>query len=472
MSRNKPEIQTSPQSVHHFSLPAYQIFAPTGLIQIKGLYHLFLLKKALNHIEGAIEWAHLESNNLLHWKEQKAIVTESKKGQIYSGYVIYDHKNTSGLGNSSRYPLIAIYNNKQSESSFYLMYSKDQGVTWENYSKGHVLDTKRSTSADPFIFWHDASAKWIMLITVPNEYKVQFYASKNLIKWDFISDFGGHPSFNKKWTHATLALCQSNQNKEIFKWVLMIGMSEGDICNRYFVGEFDGKSFKCDHALDTLLRIDYGKDFYAPTMCTMQGYQGVILTGQCCHPKYQEILPTHGWKGMLTLPHILHVGREADGTFRLVHSWVGSWVEQRNTGYEFSKSSMTNEVEWAVPVTDEMEFDLLIDSHKGCTIEFDFGSKTKLLLTWDVIHHTMTLDRTSKNLGFDPAYYSLDHATISNGHILSIKIILDKYSIEILADGGRVSMTSLLFSPHPLQRFRIIGKQFAAGGKIWSLGKH
>lgn len=419
-----------------------------------------------------MEWAHLESNDLLQWKELTVIAPDSKNRQLLSGYIIYDNKNTSGLGNTNRNPLIAIFNYKNSDTSFYLMFSKDQGATWENHSKGPVLETKKASSRDPFIFWHDASSKWIMLVTISNEYKVQIYASKNLIRWDLISDFGGHPSFNKKWVHATMALCQGIHKKDVFKWVLMIGMSEGDICNRYFVGEFDGKSFKCDHALDTLLRIDHGKDFYAPTLCPIHGNAGVILTGQFCHPIYQEFLPTHGWKGMLILPHLINVAKEADGSYRLIHSWIGSWAEHRNHGYEFSKSPMTNEVEWAIPISDKMEFELLIDSHKGCTLEFDFGSKTKLLITWDVIHHMLTLDRTSKNLGFHPAYYSLDQAALSNGHILSIRILLDKYSIEILADGGRVSMSSLFFSLHPLQRFRIIGKQFAAGGKIWSLGKN
>jgi sucrose-6-phosphate hydrolase SacC (GH32 family) len=458
-------------SVHHFALPDYQIFASTGLIQIKGQYHLFLLKKSLKHIDAIIEWAHLESNDLLRWKELNNITLDTKNGIFHSGYVVYDNKNTSGLGNSSRNPLIAIFNYKETGSSFYLMFSKDQGSTWEQYGKSPVLETKKTASGDPFIFWYEVSSKWIMLITIPNEYKVQIYASRNLIKWDLISDFGGHPSFNKKWTHATMAICQSVHNKEVFKWVLMIGIAEGEICNRYFVGEFDGKSFKCDHALDTLLRIDYGKDFYAPTLFGLHSDKGVILTGQCCNPEYQEFLPTYGWKGMLTLPHMLHVAKEADGSYRLVHSWIGSWPQERNTGFEFSKSAMTNEIEWAVPITDEMEFDLLIDSHKGCTLEFDFGSKTKLLITWDVLHHTLTLDRTSKNLGFHPSYYSLDQAIVSHGHILSIRIVLGKYSIEILADGGRVSMTSLFFGPNPLQRFRILGKQFAAGGKIWNLNK-
>ena len=49
-------------------------------------------------------------------------------------------------------------------------------------------------------------------------------------------------------------------------------------------------------------------------------------------------------------------------------------------------------------------------------------------------------------------------------------MILDKYSLDIFADGGKVCLTSLFFSPHALQRFRLIGKQFAAGGLVWHLG--
>ncbi|MEO5583630.1 MAG: GH32 C-terminal domain-containing protein, partial [Saprospiraceae bacterium] len=104
-----------------------------------------------------------------------------------------------------------------------------------------------------------------------------------------------------------------------------------------------------------------------------------------------------------------------------------------------------------------------------CTIEFDFGSKTKILIQWDVIHHQLSIDRTGKNLAFHPSYSSVDQANLTISHILTIRIFLDAYSMELFADGGRVWLTSLFFSPHPLQRFRILGKLFSASGTVWSL---
>jgi fructan beta-fructosidase len=191
------------------------------------------------------------------------------------------------------------------------------------------------------------------------------------------------------------------------------------------------------------------------------------------HLSYEDMIPTHGWKGMLSAPREINIAREADGSYRLVQTLHQSWNALRASGYEFAKSSLTNEVEWDLPLSDAMEFDLKIDSHKGCTLEFDFGSKTKILLTWDVVHHLLSIDRTSKNLAFHPSYSSIDSANLSSAHVLSIHIILDKYSIEILADGGKVCLSSVFFSPNPLQRFRILGKLFSASGKVWALkNKH
>ena len=470
MSKNKPEIQTSIRPEYHYSLPAHHIYSPTGLIFIKGIYHLFLFKRNIDLHDSANTWAHLISKDLIHWTEQKVIDHKIKKGSLHSGYIVLDSKNTTGLGSGTKDPLVAIFNHEESEHLFHLQYSKDNGVSWNSYGKGPIIDTKQSMCRDPFVFWHEGFGKWVMLITIPHEYKVQFYSSKNLIKWELISDFGSHPSFNKKWAHASMIPCRSKQNKDILKWILMISMMEGDIPNRYFVGEFDGKSFKCDHALDAILKIDHGRDFCAPTLCNVSSEHRAILIGELSHVSYQQHQPTIGWKGMLTLPREIHVSKEADGTYRLVQSLLKEWPVVRSAAYEFTKSPMTNEVEWDIPLSDTMEFDLTIDSHKGCTIEFDFGSKTKLFITWDVQHHLLSLDRTNKNLAFHPSYSSYDQASLSAAHTLSIHIILDKYSIDIFADGGKVCLTSLIYSPHSLQRFRLIGKQFAAGGMVWHLG--
>jgi sucrose-6-phosphate hydrolase SacC (GH32 family) len=264
MSRNKSELQTSERPEYHFSLTWNHILFPSGLIYIKGIYHLFLFKKSVHSPDALAEWTQIQSKDLLNWTDEQVIQSDPKKGTVYSGYVVHDTKNSSGLGSGSKPPLIAIFNHVNNEPHFYLSYSKDGGHVWTPYGKGPVLDNKKPRSRDPFIFWHGSSGKWIMLITIPQEYKVLFYSSKNLIRWELISDFGGHPSFNKKWSHASLLPCRSKTPLEITKWILMIGLSEGENSNRYFVGEFDGKSFKCDHALDAMLKIDHGKDFYAP----------------------------------------------------------------------------------------------------------------------------------------------------------------------------------------------------------------
>ena len=62
------------------------------------------------------------------------------------------------------------------------------------------------------------------------------------------------------------------------------------------------------------------------------------------HLSYEDMIPTHGWKGMLGAPREINIVREADGSYRLVQTLHNSWNILRANGYEFAKSSLTESI--------------------------------------------------------------------------------------------------------------------------------
>ena len=52
---------------------------------------------------------------------------------------------------------------------------------------------------DPKVFWHEESEKWIMVVSHPLAFKVQFYQSEDLIEWTLSGEFGGVGDVSKIW---------------------------------------------------------------------------------------------------------------------------------------------------------------------------------------------------------------------------------------------------------------------------------
>ncbi len=466
MSKNKSENLISALPGFHLTNVNYHTLHPIGLYFIKGQYHLFTKVHGLNTNDFSFI-QHSTSQDLVNWTNQEPIQVLPENTNAST--IVFDIKNMSGLGVGSKSPLLLFYTLTQGSTQVYCQFSLDGGIKWSQASKNAIVEVKRSGGKTPFIFYHDASAKWIMMITLPSDFKVQFYSSKNLLKWELVNDFGGHPSFKEKWESASLCPGIVANMAGKIKWILMVTTKGEFSACRYFIGEFDGKSFLCDHALDSMLKVDHGKDFYG-----VQPGQGLfpkrnILIATAENTHYDEQMPSKGWKGFLTSPREFYLNKEADGSCRLLQQFAPELQSLRTKHYTFPKSGITTELEWDFELSSYMEFDLKLDSNKGCHLEFDFGNKTKLILTWDVIKHQILLDRTAKTFAFHPDFNSLETANVAPGHLLNLHIVLDKYSIEVIADHGKVALSSIFFAMNDLQRFRIIGKQFSASGDIWIL---
>lgn len=87
---------------------------------------------------------------------------------------------------------VAIYTadfpNKGEEQ--HLAYSNDEGLTWVKYERNPILNIHLKDFRDPNVFWHEPSKQFVMVVSKPKEFIIQLYGSKNLIRWDLLSEFG------------------------------------------------------------------------------------------------------------------------------------------------------------------------------------------------------------------------------------------------------------------------------------------
>ncbi|KAJ5665439.1 Extracellular exo-inulinase inuE [Penicillium maclennaniae] len=153
-----------------------------------------------------MSWGHATSKDLSHWEEQPiALLARGFPDNItemfFTGSAVADVNNTSGLGADVavytsfvslkenthelaqvnltlfwKYPIThtlrsgkSVKANQQSQS---LVYSLDDGLTWQTYDSANpVIQTpppkpyedQYQNFRDPFIFWHEQTHRWVLV---------------------------------------------------------------------------------------------------------------------------------------------------------------------------------------------------------------------------------------------------------------------------------------------------------------------
>lgn len=94
-----------------------------------------------------MSWGHATSPDLLTWTQQPLAIAQTFNDagesieDIFSGAIVVDERNTSGLGTTSNPPAVAVYTSASTSAhptlagiqAQSLAYSLDGGYTWTKY---------------------------------------------------------------------------------------------------------------------------------------------------------------------------------------------------------------------------------------------------------------------------------------------------------------------------------------------------
>jgi fructan beta-fructosidase len=81
----------------HFSPREHWTNDPNGLVYFHGEYHLFYQFNPFGDEWGHMSWGHAVSKDLLHWRELPVAIPEKDGEMAFTGSIVVDRKNTSGL---------------------------------------------------------------------------------------------------------------------------------------------------------------------------------------------------------------------------------------------------------------------------------------------------------------------------------------------------------------------------------------
>ncbi|MEP6927282.1 MAG: glycoside hydrolase family 32 protein [Ginsengibacter sp.] len=448
----------------HFTPKQNWINDPNGLVYYKNNYHLYFQHNPFGNKWGHMSWGHATSKDLMKWKQTTVAIPEYKNADgtvtmIFSGTAVVDSFNTSGFGTKEDHsPLVAVYtaNIIKHDTGFAqyqnIAYSFN-GVNFMQYKKNPVLDIKAKDFRDPKIFWYQPGRKWIMIVSKPTDFKVQFYSSTDLKSWTYLSEFGNTGNQDRVWECPDIfEMPVENGNEK--KWVITLSAGHpqnGYLAMQYFVGEFDGNSFKADN-LSYPLYIDYGKDFYAGITYNNLPVKDRrrIMIGWANSWEYANDIPTKGFRGMMAIPRTLSLLKSKDGKYMLLQQPIEELKTYRGKMLFDKKTvSIKNGTNNPGINGDALDIEFVLaknDLEKSGIKVFKHGEE-ETLIYFDKKNNTVKIDRTkSGNVNFSKRFPGIDSVRISSGDgDLKFRILIDKSIVEVFINNGEYALTDLVF---------------------------
>ena len=482
---------------------------PNGMVYKDGEYHLYYQYNPYGSKWGNMHWGHSVSRDLIHWQHLDPAIARDTLGHIFSGSTVVDKDNTAGYGKDA---LIALYTSASDKYGQIqcMAYSTDNGRTYTKYEHNPILTPFDGLKdfRDPKVFWYEPDKKWIMIVSADKN--MRFYSSNDLKEWTYLSQFGeGYGAQPNQFECPDFVQLPVDGNKDNMKWVMIVNINPGCMfggsATEYFVGTFDGKEFKCDTKPQVTKWLDYGKDHYAAVCISNTGDRTIALPWMS-NWQYANITPIKQYRGANGLPRELTLYTK-DGQTYVAANVVpeakalrkdSRAVESFSLNGEHRIDHMTNGTDCAV----ELEMDITPGSAQ--TVGFDLltekGEKVKIYL--DMKAGRLVMDRTESGItqldGPNKGNYDVhvtetdDHRktlsvnyqndfalgtwaplALCNGKTYHLDIFVDKCSVEIFVDGGRIAMTNLVFPTRPYDGLRFYsegGQATVSNLAIHSLG--
>jgi levanbiose-producing levanase len=448
---------------YHYSPIRGSVSDPNGLVYFEGEYHLF-------H-QDAGQWAHAVSRDLLHWNRLPIALPWNDLGHVWSGSAVADTTNASGLfGDSGGKGLIAYYTSFNPDrpggnQKIGLAYSTDHGRTW-TYSKERPIlienpgkqgeDPGGWDFRDPKVVRDEANNRWIMVVSGGDH--IRFYTSDNLVDWSLTDRFGyGEYIRGGVWECPDLfqlAVDGSGQRK----WVLMISSGANPNTQgsdaEYFIGDVtpDGK-FMNDHTAGTVLRTDWGKEFYASMSFSDLPDNRRIMLAWMTNWDYPFSFPTSGWKGQLTIPRELSLRTTSEG-IRLHQSPISELETLRNTVIHVNNREVTETSQnvlkgiQAGAFEIEAEVEIPTDSSE---LEFGFrlrkGGGQQTVVGYNNAAHHMFIDRSASGTTDFSSLFSTEHKALLHpiDGVVKLRIYVDESSVEVFGNDGNVVFSDVIF---------------------------
>ena len=430
---------------------------PNGMFYKDGVYHLYFQYNPYGSVWGNMHWGHSTSTDLMHWNFEGCAIVPDAWGAIFSGSCVVDHNNTAGFGKGA---VVAFYTSAKATpwgdvQSQSMAYSLDNGKTFTKYEGNPILTSSEKDFRDPKVFWYAPGKHWVMMLAVGQH--MEIYSSVNLKEWKKESEFGAmQGAHGGVWECPDLVEIPVEGTREK-KWVLICNLNPGGpfggSAAQYFVGSFDGKMFVNESPTQTKW-MDWGKDNYATVTWNNAPDGRCIALGWMSNWQYANNVPTRQYRSANTLARDLTLYREGQELY--LKSTPSVEVKKARGKKVSIPSFKVSEKHEIVNLFEEKqgayEVEIVIQNAGASKIAFcllnDKGEKVSMY--YDLNRKQFVMDRSeSGTVDFSKDFPAVTVAPVNVDKELTLRLFVDRSSIEAFGEDGKFVMTNLVFPSQP-----------------------
>ena len=421
---------------------------PNGMFYKDGVWHLCYQFNPYGSQWENMTWGHSTSTDLVHWKAEPTAITPDALGTIFSGCCVVDKNNTAGFGNDA---VIAFYTSAGARQMQSMAYSTDGGKTFTKYKNNPIITSNVPDFRDPHVFWNAEAGFWNMILAAGQQMSI--YSSKDLKEWKHESDFGAeYGNHGGVWECPDLMKMKvRGTDKE--KWMLICNINPGGpfggSATQYFIGEFDGHKFTCEDEPSETKWMDYGKDHYATITFDNAPEGRHVGIAWMSNWQYANQVPTKQYRSANSIARDFGLFEYNGETYCSV-----SPAKEMDAvrGQRISSPSETCEI--VVQLKGDAQ--LTLRNSKG----------EKVVITYDAVEQTIDFDRRrSGDVSFSEAFPCIVTSP-TYGQAKTLRIFVDRCSIEMFEGDGKMSMTNLVFPSEPYNKLIVKGKAKATVYKL------
>lgn len=447
---------------------------PNGMFYKDGVWHLYYQWNPYGSKWQNMTWGHSTSTDLINWEHHPAAIEPNGLGTVFSGSSAIDSDNSAGFGRDA---IVAMYTSAGVSQIQSLAWSNDDGATFNIYPGNPVL-TLESEARDPNMFWNPEKKEWTLVLAHALDHEMLIFTSPDMKEWTLQSRFGkGLGAQDGVWECPDLFELTVDGSDEK-KWVLLCNLNPGGVfggsATQYFIGDFDGKTFTPDLDADGKVPtkwLDYGKDHYATVSFSDAPDGRRTVIGWMSNWQYAPEVPTMQYRSANTLPREMGLFRDSDGQL-----YVSSAPSPEVDGIRgiavksVAKTTVGREAKtYAIPEISEIDMDIDPMKSAGVEIVLSNAKGEKVVMVYDAKSDELSFDRRESGIvdfSQDFPAVTVAPAHSKNGR-LSLRIFIDRSSIEVFGEDGRFAMSNLVFPNEPYSTLSV--KSDGGNAKVTNL---
>ena len=444
-------IDKSEKPVFHVTPPVGWMNDPNGFSIFQGKIHLFYQYHPYRDTWGPMHWGHCVSEDFVKWKELpialapdkdydaagcfsgSAIETEDGHVLIYTG--VMEKKGADGGKEVVHQQCMAI----------------GDGIHYEKADGNPVLPAEllpdgfsREDFRDPKV-WREEETYYLVAGNRNGSQngQVVLFASENLKDWRYVSVLAHNQGkYGKMWECPDFFSLGQNYILVVSPQDMRADGAEFHNGNQAaaLIGEYDRQTYHLRE--EQVVSLDYGTDFYAPqTLETEDGRRIMIAWMQSWD---MNIKPAEQrWNGMMTIPRQLELRNHV-----LYQYPVKELDRYRTEPVVYKDKEISGRCQ--IPGVRGRVLDLTVELQGG-----DYREFTVSFAGNEEYHTSFRYVRATQCIEFDRTFSGMERDAVCQrsmkiknaGETLKLRLLLDKFSVELFVNDGVQTFTSTFYTP-------------------------